>query len=169
MGDDLSLPERLGVRTPMQWSDEEHAGFSSANGKKLIRPVIAAGDFGYKERNVAAQQHDPESFLNWMERAIRVRKECPEFGAGDFEILKSKHDAVLALRLDWRNGSVFAVHNFSEQPVENAVKIKVADDERLVELLGPRDNMPIDGSPSLDLAPFGCRWFRLCGCDKRNM
>ena len=30
MGDDLSLPERIGVRTPMQWSDEPNAGFSTA-------------------------------------------------------------------------------------------------------------------------------------------
>ena len=40
MGDDLTLPERNAVRTPMQWSSDRNAGFSNAD--KLVAPVVTA-------------------------------------------------------------------------------------------------------------------------------
>src|SRR3954471_7628358 len=46
MGDDLSLAERASVRTPMQWSDEENGGFSTAPREKLFYQVLSGGDFG---------------------------------------------------------------------------------------------------------------------------
>jgi maltose alpha-D-glucosyltransferase/alpha-amylase len=58
MGEDLGLPERIAVRTPMQWSAEPNGGFSTASAEKLIRPVIKGGDFGYENLNVTAQAHD---------------------------------------------------------------------------------------------------------------
>src|SRR5437016_87463 len=87
MGDDLKLPERNPVRTPMQWSDELHGGFSTA--AKTILPVIDDGVWGYQRINVAAQQRDPDSMLNWTERMIRLRKECPEIGWGRCTILNT--------------------------------------------------------------------------------
>ena len=49
--------------------------------------------------------------LNWTERIIRMRKEVPEIGWGDFEVLPIRDPAVLAMRYDWRNNSVLFVHN----------------------------------------------------------
>ena len=43
MGDDLSLPERQAIRTPMQWSNELHAGFSNAKRTVLPRPISETG------------------------------------------------------------------------------------------------------------------------------
>src|SRR5438477_12985266 len=56
--------------------------------------------------------------LNWTERIIRMRKEVPEIGWGDFTVLKVRDPAVLALRYDWRNNSVLFLHNLYEQPRE---------------------------------------------------
>src|SRR3954464_3507542 len=97
MGDDLSLPERLGARTPMQWSTEAHGGFTK--GEKPVLPVISGGPYGYEHVNVAEQRRDPDSFMNWMERIIRMRKEVPEIGWGDFAVLPTEPD-ILALRYD---------------------------------------------------------------------
>ncbi len=60
MGEDLSLPERNSVRTPMQWSDSRNAGYSDAPSDKLVRPVISEGEFSYKQVNFAAQDRDKE-------------------------------------------------------------------------------------------------------------
>ncbi len=46
MGEDLSLNEREATRTPMQWTDQPHAGFTS--GRKSVLPVIDSGIFGYR-------------------------------------------------------------------------------------------------------------------------
>src|SRR5436190_20363861 len=82
MGDDLSLPERDAIRTPMQWSAGENGGFSTAPRRALVRPPIDTGPFGYEQVNVFDQQRDANSLLSWMERAVRTLRECPEFGNG---------------------------------------------------------------------------------------
>lgn len=86
MGEDLSLDERNSVRTPMQWSDAPHGGFSSAPRRAQIRPAVSGGPYGYESVNMAGQRRAPDSLLNWMEPAIRTRKECPEFGRGTLDI-----------------------------------------------------------------------------------
>ena len=80
MGDDLSLPDRTAVRTPMQWTADRHGGFSTA-GRTQIR-AVSAGPFGFQRVNVADQRRSAGSLLNVNERFIRTRKECPEFGWG---------------------------------------------------------------------------------------
>ena len=103
MGDDLSLPERNCARTPMQWSTEPKRGFTESD--KPIAPVISEGAFGYQHVNAAQQRRDPNSMLNWMERIIRMRKEVPEVGWGDFAILATgdtrgaRHSLRLAQQL----------------------------------------------------------------------
>ena len=116
MGDNLDLPERDSVRTPMQWSDEPHAGFTES--EKPVIPVISEGPYGFSHVNVAAQKRDPNSLMDWTERIIRMRKELPEIGWGDFSILATGKPEVLAIRYDWRNNSVLFVHNLSAIPTE---------------------------------------------------
>src|ERR1051326_6430022 len=89
MGEDLRLKERNSIRTPMQWTDEENAGFSTARRNELFRPVITGGEFGYERVNVEAQQRDRESLLNFIERCIRARKQCREFGWGTWKPVDS--------------------------------------------------------------------------------
>jgi maltose alpha-D-glucosyltransferase/alpha-amylase len=135
MGDNLDLPERNCARTPMQWSTEPNAGFTKS--KKPIKPVISEGPYGFQQINAAVQRRHPESMLNWTERIIRMRKEVPEIGWGDFVILKVKDPAVLALRYDWRNNSVVVLHNLHEEPREIVLDVELEEKgERLVNLLG---------------------------------
>ena len=64
---------------------EQNAGFTGS--PKPVRPVISGGAYGFEHVNVAAQRRDPDSLLNWTERALRMRQEIPEVGWGDFEVL----------------------------------------------------------------------------------
>jgi maltose alpha-D-glucosyltransferase/alpha-amylase len=116
MGDNLQLPERNCARTPMQWSTEPNAGFTKNT--KPVMPIIDKGAYAFQHVNVAAQRRDPNSFLNWMERIIRMRKEVPEIGWGDFSFVSTRSREILALRYDWRNNSVLCVHNLSPEPRE---------------------------------------------------
>lgn len=165
MGDDLSLPERNGARTPMQWSDEPHAGFTKSD--RPILPVISGGVFGYERVNAAAQRRDPESLLNWTERIIRMRKECPEIGWGDFRILKTGRREVLALRYDWRNNGVVVVHNLSDRPCEITLDVDgEGEASRLVNLLSNDHSEPdAQGRHPMVLEAYGYRWFRVGGLD----
>jgi maltose alpha-D-glucosyltransferase/alpha-amylase len=166
MGDDLRLPERDCGRTPMQWSTEPHGGFTKSD--KPIMPVIAEGPFGYQHVNAAEQRRDPNSLLNWMERLIRMRKEVPEIGWGNFEVVKTGTPAVLALRYDWRLNSVLFVHNLDSKAREITFTAGV-DDERgkvLVNLL-THDHSHADerGRHKLLLDAYAYRWYRVGGLD----
>jgi maltose alpha-D-glucosyltransferase/alpha-amylase len=164
MGDDLRLPERNCARTPMQWSTEPHGGFTKSD--KPILPVSSGGAYGFEHVNVAQQRRDPDSLMNWMERMIRMRKEAPEVGWGDFSILQTRTPEVLAIRYDWRHNSVLVVHNLSAMPREVSLDVGVEDSGCLANLLST-DNSEADasGKHRLLLEPYGYRWFRVGGLD----
>ncbi len=163
MGDNLDLPERNCARTPMQWSDEPHGGFTRSN--KPVKPVIAEGPYGYPRINAAIQRRHPESLLNWTERIIRMRKEVPEIGWGDYKIMDLKDEAVLALRYDWRNNSVLLLHNFHEEPREITLDVGLGEKGRvLTNLLGDEHSTAnASGRHSLMLEGYGYRWYRVGG------
>jgi maltose alpha-D-glucosyltransferase/alpha-amylase len=164
MGDNLELPERNCARTPMQWSSEANAGFTEAD--KPAVPVISEGPYGFEHINVAAQKRDPNSLMDWMERIIRMRKEIPEIGWGDFSILKTDRREVLALRYQWRKNSVLFVHNLSALPTEVTFKGNAKLDDQLVNLLSEEHSTrDASGKHTVLLEPYGYRWFRGGGLD----
>lgn len=166
MGDDLSLPERNCARTPMQWSTEPHGGFTKSN--KPGCPVIDKGPYGYPHVNVAKQRRDPNSMLNWTERIVRMRKEVPEIGWGDFAIIATRDPAVFIMRYDWRNNSVLFVHNLDEKPREIAFSTGLSGEAgaHLINLLA-EDHSHADkrGQHRIVLEPYGYRWYRVGGLD----
>ena len=125
MGDDLRLKERDCARTPMQWTNERHGGFTTAD--KPVRPVIADGPYGYDQVNVEKQRRDPNSLLNWTAGMIRARKECPEIGWGTWKLVATRSPSVLAIYYEWRGNAVLILHNFSSQPREARFRL---DDPR---------------------------------------
>lgn len=160
MGDNLALKERAAVRTPMQWSAEEGAGFSTAD--NLVHPVIKEGYFSYKHVNVEDQRRYPDSLLNWMTALIRLRKECPEIGLGEWEIINTKSPHVLGLHYQYKGNTLLAFHNFNDKPLEIVVSLKGVPDGKLNDLM---QNDFIEQNEksgyAISLQAFGYRWYRL--------
>ena len=165
MGDDLDLPERQCARTPMQWTNEDHGGFTAG---KPAGTTIADGAYGYLHCNAADQRRDPNSLLNWMERVVRMRKEVPEIAWGDFAVIDAGEPQVFAIRYVWRNNSVLFLHNLSDLPREITIDpdTDTSSSDMLVNLLS-QDHSPAgeDGRHRLLLEPYGYRWFRVGGLD----
>jgi maltose alpha-D-glucosyltransferase / alpha-amylase len=160
MGDDLALPERECARTPMQWTDEAHGGFSRA--KEVVRPVIDDAVYGYRKNNVEQQRRDPSSLLNWQERIVRMRKECPEISWGDFVVLRTTEPSVLALCYEWRNTSLLTLHNFSARTVRPQFTAGRDRSDLLVDVFdGTRHTAGKDGRHRLTLAPSAWHWLRV--------
>src|SRR5439155_5499411 len=99
MGDNIYLGDPNGVRTPMQWSSDRNAGFSTAEQGRLYLPVITDPVYGYQSVNVAAQERTPSSLLSSMKRLIGARKRTPAFGRGTIEFLRPRNQSVLAFLL----------------------------------------------------------------------
>jgi maltose alpha-D-glucosyltransferase / alpha-amylase len=164
MGEDLSLPERNAVRTPMQWSAEENGGFSTAPAEKLIRPVIESGEFGYEQLNVTAPSRDPASLLNRMERIIRPRRGTPEFGWGAFRTLEVDRPCVFAHLSEWRDNRVLALHNLSREPCEVRVDLGPTRPRELMDILEDCDYPSLEAEHErIPLEGYGYRWVRLEG------
>jgi maltose alpha-D-glucosyltransferase / alpha-amylase len=163
MGDDLELPQREAVRTPMQWSSGPQGGFTTS--EDPVHPVISHGLWSYEHVNVSAQRRKPNSFLNWTARMIRLRQECPEIGWGDCTILETGSPHVLAMRYDWRGKSVLVVHNFSESRQEARIDPGVEGGERLSCLLADDDLVSDDGVHHLPMDALGYGWYRVGSLD----
>ena len=160
MGDDLDLPERYGVRTPMQWSAHRHGGFTT--GRRPIRRVIDDPVYGYQHVNVADERRDPNSLLNWTERIIRTRKECAEIGWGDWTILPRLPESVLGIRYDWSGRATIVLHNFLDRPITVRLRVDDAEGGRLVNLLSQnRSEADDSGRHTIELEPYGYRWLRV--------
>jgi trehalose synthase len=162
MGENLEIEGRRAVRTPMQWSDEKNGGFSEAPTRDLRRP-LPEGDYGPGRVNVAAQRRDEDSFLSWICRVIRRRRECPEVGMGDAKVVDTGRSEVLAHRVDWCDSTFVAVHNFADQELDVRLDLETPDD--FVELVGllSEGNGPSERQSALELTlpAFGYRWFRV--------
>ncbi|HEY2090440.1 MAG TPA: alpha-amylase family protein [Thermoanaerobaculia bacterium] len=164
MGDDLKLKERQSARTPMQWSTERHGGFTA--GEKPVLPLIDDEVSGYEVCNAADQRREPESFLNWTERIIRMRKECPEIGWGEWQVLRTGSPNVLAIRYDWRDNAIVAVHNLDDRPHRLTLAIENDDRTSLVNLLSADHSDGDDnGVHRLAIEGYGYRWYRVGGLD----
>jgi trehalose synthase len=158
MAENLEIEGRMSVRPPMQWSPDTNGGFTEASAP--CRPVVEAPDWRPAEVNVARQRREDGSLLNWMERLIRRRHECPELGWGRATLLDVDEPAVLAHRCDWQGHAVVALHSFAERPLKIAVP--VGDVEAGVDLFANEElRAESNGSMAIELEPYGYRWLRL--------
>ena len=137
MGDNIWLEDRDAVRTPMQWTPDRNAGFSTADPGKLYLPVITSLVYHHNHTNVEAQMATGSSLLHWVRSMLAVRREHPVFGLGDFEICTSVNDRVLSfVRVDRSERdkedrsamAVLCVNNLSSRP--QATTVTVPDELR---------------------------------------
>lgn len=163
MGENLALADRDAIRTPMQWSDTQGAGYSTAPNQDLIVPVNRTGRFGARRVNVRAQQRDPESLLRWFQQLIGVVRECPEIGTGACQVVDvGAPPSVLIHRFDGPAGAVLLMHNLADIAVTVDVGRDQAGPGRPWEVFAdgayPRPARALTG---IELSGWGYRWLRL--------
>jgi maltose alpha-D-glucosyltransferase/alpha-amylase len=152
MGDNIWLPDRHGVRTPMQWSAARNAGFSEA--AETYLPVIDSGTFSYEQVNVAAQADDTDSYLNLTRSLITTRQSQPALRGGELAWVETGDPAVLAYRRRAEGQDVLCLFNLSDAPRS----VDLAPSAGLVDLLRP-DSAPIPPGP-WTLQPYAAHWLR---------
>jgi maltose alpha-D-glucosyltransferase/alpha-amylase len=160
MGDDLTLPGREAIRTPMQWSGQPNGGFTVA--ADPVRPVISKGRYGYRECNVTAQRHDPTSLLAWFERMIRTLRESPEVGTGTCVPIDQEFPpAVLAHRADASGGTMLFLHNLGAERVLLDLGRLAGEADHPNQVFGNQPYADVDDLTKLELDGYGYRWIRL--------
>ena len=94
-------------RTPFQWDDSKNAGFTT--GKPWLKV-----NSNYKKINVAAQDKDSNSVLNYFRRMVRLRKQLPELVYGKYQLLDRENKKVYAYTRTLDKKKVLVVLNFSK-------------------------------------------------------
>lgn len=113
MGDNYYLGDRNGVRTPMQWSPDRNAGFSTANPQRLFLPVIIDPEHHYETLNVENQERNLSSLLWWMRRVIAMRKQYKAFSRGSFELIPSDNPKILSFARKFEDEAIIVIVNLS--------------------------------------------------------
>ena len=135
---------RDNARTPMQWSGEKNAGFTT--GKPWIRV-----NPNYTDINAESEKKDPDSVYHFYRKLIRMRKEYPVFVDGKFELLLPEDEQVFAyLRTD-SDTQMLVCANFTGEPAE--CQISGEWKEAQILLHNYADDVPECGE-SLQLKPY---------------
>ena len=151
MLDSLRFISRDNGRTPMQWDDTAHAGFTHGE------PWIAVNP-NYKEINAEASTGDSDSVLRHYRRLIELRHELPAVAHGDFTMLLEDHRYVYAFTRHLDDVELLVLGNFSSEQQ----KVELPDVEAWLasELLITNVSQEQHDDPSLHLAPWESRIYR---------
>jgi maltose alpha-D-glucosyltransferase/alpha-amylase len=172
MGDNIWLPDRDASRTPMQWTPDRNAGFSTADPGKLFLPVVQSLVYNYQQINVESQLAQSRSLLHWIRNVIHVRKAHPAFGLGSLKVLRTNHESVLAFVREYEgSGSQFGdqpervlcVFSFAHNPVSVEIDMAEHAGDALFDLFGGSKFPTVGegGALTLTLATQSFYWLHI--------
>jgi maltose alpha-D-glucosyltransferase/alpha-amylase len=162
MGDNIWLGDRDGVRTPMQWTPDRNAGFSSCDPGRLYLPVNLDSIYGYQVTNVESQTRNTSSLLHWTRRMIGLRKANPAFGLGTFTDLGGSNPCVLSFVRAFGDDVVLCVNNLSRFPQAVELDLRPWQGAEPIEMTGGSHFPAIGELPYLlTVAGHGFYWLRI--------
>lgn len=162
MGDNYYLGDRDGMRTPMQWSPDKNAGFSTADPQKLYLPVVIDFNYHYTTVNVENQERHPSSFLWWKRRVINKRRKYKAFGRGTIRFVNTNNPKVLSFVREYEDETILVVVNLSRYSQHAELDLHEFAGAVPIELFSRNDFPPISSDPW----PFSMQfknyfWFEL--------
>jgi maltose alpha-D-glucosyltransferase / alpha-amylase len=162
MGDNVYLGDRNGVRTPMQWTGDRNAGFSTADPSQLCAPPVMDPVYNYQGLNVEAQERMPFSLLNWMKRLIAIRKQHQTFGRGTIEFVEPANRRVLVYIRRYQDEIILCVANLARSVQCVELDLSRYAGRVPIEMID-RTELPRIGTLPffLTLGPYGFYWFQL--------
>lgn len=99
------------ARTPMQWTDGENAGFSTARPWMIVNP-------NYREINVKDSEEREDSLLNFYRKAIAYRKGKDVIIKGDFSLVRPKDKDVFAYIREHEGKRLLVIANYKNKRVK---------------------------------------------------
>lgn len=151
----LRLGSRDNARSPMQWDDSEHAGFTTGKPWAPTNP-------NYREINAAAAVADEDSVFHHYRRVIELRHTEPTIAHGDFRLLAPDHETLYAFTRSYEGTELLVLANFSGDDLDLTGptldgELDLEDWGSATLLLG---NLGEPGSPVATLRPWEARILR---------
>lgn len=147
------LSSRDNSRTPMQWSDEPQAGFTTGTPWLGVNP-------NYKTINVEKQLHDQHSILHFYKKMIKLKKEHEIFTYGTYELLLPDHPQIYAYTRTTGEEKVVILVNLTDQTanMNEDLPFEVTSSQLLLANLEVNDH---DAVKNISLKPFEARVYKV--------
>jgi maltose alpha-D-glucosyltransferase/alpha-amylase len=161
MGDNLQLPDRNGVRTPMQWDEGVNAGFST--GGRLYTPVLSDDIYCPQRVNVAAQRADPGSLWQTIKKMIALRKQHPALCCGNLAWLDCGTTTVAAYWRTQGRERMLIINNLSADSQSIACPLPPDIHGNLKDILTGQMMIITGNRLTVSLQPYETRWLLISG------
>ena len=124
----INFSARDNGRTPMQWDTTAHAGFTSGTPWLKVNP-------NYKKINVATEESNPHSCLNYFKRMVKLRKENPVLVYGEYKLLLPEDEQIYAYTRTLNNDNVLVLLNLSDKEAKALLPENIHPDKILIDNL----------------------------------
>ena len=136
-------------RTPMQWSGLRYAGFSTARPWFKVNP-------NYHEVNVAAEENDPDSILNFYRKCVWLKKHCKTLVYGSYREFYPKSHRIYMYERVYNDSRWLIICSFSRLPAEVKLPPEYEGRARRLVLCNYRGSDPYD----MHLRPYEARVYK---------
>lgn len=101
---------RDNARTPMQWSESLHAGFSSGNPWMIVNP-------NHAQINVRRQEDDPDGVLSFFKRIVRLRQKYATLREGSYQSIETPNNELFTFLRENLGEKIMVALNFSSRAI----------------------------------------------------
>lgn len=161
MGDNIWLPDRNSVRTPMQWDEGHNSGFSTTQAEALYAPVVDSPEYNPQKINATQQMQDSSSLYHFTKRLSQFHKQITALGQSGFswaELLEEN----LSIAAYWRGHEeecLLAIHNLSPQEQKVIIRIPSNLSKSPQDMFsGTQYQLQAGGTLTLTMAPYKYLW-----------
>jgi len=133
MGDNVDLPDRNGVRTPMQWDASVNAGFS-IHPQPWI-PAIASDFYNPQMVNVELQRQGKDTLWQRMQQLIAIRKQEVVFQSNDIQFMEVPDERVMIFSREHDGEKMLFVHNLSGETIDLNAALPAFENLKLEDLI----------------------------------
>lgn len=149
----IHTKSRDNARTPMQWDEREHAGFTTGTPWIKVNP-------NYQSLNVKQALADPNSIFAYYQKLIRLRKEHPIVVYGTYDLILDAHEQIYAFTRTLQDDRLLVILNFSKDTPVFALPTHIAFADKQL-LIGNYTVDPAEDIRLLTMRPFEARVYRL--------
>jgi maltose alpha-D-glucosyltransferase/alpha-amylase len=150
MGDNLNLPDRNGVRTPMQWNSSSNAGFTK--GEPFAE--LVQGQYHFQHVNTESQLVNPDSLYRVIRRMVHIRKEHQAFGRGSAHFIETNDTGLLAYVREHGAEKILLIHNLGDS--EKSFSLPAEYQGEYINLM----NNETHNTQSVRLNPYSYHWMK---------
>ena len=149
----IHLKSRDNARTPVQWDDTAHAGFTTGTPWIKVNP-------NYKDINAKQALADPNSIFYYYQKLIQLRKQYPIIVYGTYDLILESDQEIYAFTRTLENDRLLIILNFTKnQPVfELPNSVSFSNKQLLISNYAVDE---VEDIRSLTLRPYEARVYAL--------